>query len=197
VFALWLALLFHSMLEFPYAHAFFLLPAALLAGAVVGAPNTRQPPRYVVASRPALALGLLTALLLGATASDYLQFETEFRANRFDKANFIGNPSREAPAELWVLDQLDALNASAHYQIRAGMPAEELRKLGLLARRFHLLPTRFSYAKALALNGRMAEAQAEMQTIRSIYHPSIYERIEQEWQDWLRENKLPSGAASR
>jgi hypothetical protein len=189
VFALWLALLVHSLLEFPHAHAFFLIPAALLAGAVTVGAGLPIKAGKVAASRPALALAAFTALLLAATTVDYFQFETEFRQNRFEKANFLGQEAREAPAEPWVLDQLALLNASAHYVIRAGMPPDQIDNLGRLARRFHLLPTRFSYAKALALNGRMPEAEHELLTIRSIYLPAAYAAIDRDWQAWLKQNQ--------
>lgn len=186
VFALWLAFLCHAMLEFPHAHAYFLLPAALLAGAVTvdgGLPASHR----VKISRPVLTLALFTLLLLVATAVDYFQFETEFRSLRFDKANFVGTKVREPPPTPWVLDQLGLLNESAHFEPRPGMPPEQIDKLGRLARRFHLLPTRFTYAKALALNGRMPEAQHEMMTIRSIYRPEVYAVIERDWRAWLKQ----------
>jgi len=55
--------------------------------------------------------------------------------------------------------------------------------------RFHLLPTKMEYAKALALNGRMAEAQRELQMIRAIYHPSLWALIEKDWLGWLDEHR--------
>lgn len=186
VFALWLAFLCHAMLEFPHAHAYFLLPAALLAGAVAvdsGLPASHR----VKVSGPVLTLALFTSLLLVATAVDYFRFETEFRSLRFDKANFVGAEAREPPPAPWVLDQLGLLNESAHFEPRPGMPPEQIDKLGRLARRFHLLPTRFTYAKALALNGRMPEAQHELMTIRSIYRPEVYAAIERDWQAWLKQ----------
>ena len=38
VLAVWLAFVIQSLLEYPFAHTYFLLPAALLAGAVSGVP---------------------------------------------------------------------------------------------------------------------------------------------------------------
>ena len=196
VFAFWLALVVQSLLEFPYAHTFFLLPAALLAGAIAkmpqmpqGAADSPSPPRFV-ASRAALALAALAAVLLALTAWDYLQFETEFRANRFDKGRFERPAEHDAHLGPVMLDQLAALNASAHYKIERGMPPEQIERLGRLARRFHLLPTRVDYAKALALNGRTADAQAELQMIRGIYHPALWARIERDWLDWLEQHRV-------
>lgn len=55
------------------------------------------------------------------------------------------------------------------------MPPERIEELQILARRFHLLPTRMDYAKALWLNGRQADAENEL-------------RIEREWQAWKEEH---------
>ena len=192
VFAAWLALAVQSLLEFPFAHLFFLLPAAVLAGAISGpgpVALTAAAPAHLGrgpgASHWAVALGALGAVLLALTTWDYLQFEGEFRAIRFDKGRFGDLILREPHQGPVMLDQLAALNASAHYRITPGMAPVEIDQLARLARRFHLLPTRVEYAKALALNGRRAEADAELQILRGIYHPSLWLQIERDWVEWL------------
>lgn len=191
VFALWLALLVQSMLEFPYAHAYFLLPAALFAGAVTPWPGHALPTpegQAVASSRWVLLLAAAAASLLGVLAWEYFRLEADFRYNRFARANFAHLAAHEALTEPLVLDQLGALNASAWIEVRPGMPALEIEKLHRLARRFHILSTRLDYAKALALNGRMADARTELQVIRSVYHPALYAGIEQYWHQWLQAN---------
>lgn len=189
VAAVWLALIVQSLLEFPYTHTFFLLPAALLAGIV--ARPAGQPPTIghrAAASRPALALFAMGALLMLALASDYLKLESGFRAYRFERSNFVGRPPLEPVDEPWVLDQFAALNRSARNPIRPGMPPEHIEALAVVAKRFHLLPTRFDYAKALALNGRMAEAEFELLTLRSTYDPKVFAQFERDWRNWVKEN---------
>jgi Virulence factor membrane-bound polymerase, C-terminal/O-Antigen ligase len=192
VFAIWLALGVHSLLEFPFTHTFFLLPAAVLAGAITlpSGGSLRSDPRLAsCASRPALAVAVLAMALLVMTAWDYLQFEAEFRANRFDKGR-VGRPAEHDPhLGPVVLDHLAALNAGAHIEARPGMPPNEIALLGRVARRFHLLPSRYEYAKALALNGRMADAQAELDMIRGIYAPVLWEQIERQWLTWQQEHQ--------
>jgi O-antigen ligase len=187
VFAIWLALGVQSLLEFPYAHAFFLLPAALLAGAISAVPSSTtrwEPARSYRASRLSLTLAALAITLLALTTWDYLQFESEFRANRFDKGK-VGMPAEHVPHNGPVmLDQLALLNACSHIQVRSGMPADEIVQLGRAARRFHLLPSRIEYAKALALNGRGTEAQVELQMLRGVYHPDLWVQIERDWLGW-------------
>lgn len=189
VLAMWSALLVQSLLEFPFAHTYFLLPAALLVGAVTAPPRPESSisQRYR-ASAPALLLMLATGALLVLTAAEYFRIETDFRFNRFQRVT--GKQGAEATAldQPWVLDQLAALNATAHYVIGPHMPPEQLQNLGRVAHRFHILTTRLDYAKALALNGRLGAADAELQVIRSVLHPALYRPIDDRWRDWLRAN---------
>ena len=194
VAAIWLALLVQSLLEFPFAHSYFLLPAALLAGAITGVPltvraTTAPSPGYR-ASLTAMALAAITIGLLAAVARDYFWLEGDFRANRFERANFSHRPEHESLTHPIVLDQLAALNATAHFNIRAGMPAEQIASLHTVARRFHILPIRMDYARALALNGRLDEANHELQILHGLYPDVVFKQIDAQWQDWLRENRL-------
>ena len=187
VFALWLALVLQSLLEFPYAHAYFLLPLALMAGAVThGAKLSRQASASMplAASRGMVVLAFATTAALGLLGWEYFQLETEFRHHRFERANVGIRVERVALEPALILDQLSALNASAKVVVRAGMPADQLDTMRTLARRFHILSTRLEYAKALALNGRVAEAEHELRVIRSVYDERRGARIEREWRAW-------------
>ena len=188
VFGVWMAMLVQSMLEFPYAHSYFLLPAALLAGAVTGSPAVAPAPnddRAATPTRWVLALAAGAVLLLGITTWEYLRLEDDFRINRFARANFGALPSHQALEQPWVLDQLGALNASAQVVAKPGMSPAQIESMHRLARRFHILSVRLEYAKALALNGRMAEAELEMQIIRSVCPPATYQSLERHWRSWL------------
>ena len=192
VFAIWLALLIQSLLEFPYAHTYFLLPAALLAGAITSAGTLSGEPTAgirVAPSRTAVALATATVTAVGLLGWEYFQLEDEFRSRRFERANFSGPVEVRAPTAPLILDHLAALNASAGFAIRPGMPAHELQALQVLARRFHILSTRLDYAKALALNGHLAKAERELTIIRSVYDEKRGALIEREWRAWLLENR--------
>jgi len=194
VLAVWIAFVIQSLLEYPFAHTYFLLPAALLAGAVCGAPGAvagmLPPPRFR-ASRWALALGVVAIGLLLAFARDYIWLEEDFRANRFERANFSNRPSHESLDKAVLLDHLAAMSAGMNLEIRAGMPAEQIESMHSVARRFHFLPPRLDYARALALNGRMAEAEHEIQILQSLYSANRFKLIDQQWRSWLREHQLP------
>ncbi len=182
VLALWLALLVQSLLEFPYAHAYFLLPAALAAG-MVALPAVQAP-----ASRPVrvatLTLMAGLAVLFLATTWEYFRVETDFRFNRFDRANFSTKVEHEVLPSAWVLDHLVALNQSAKIRVRRGMPAHEIDELHRLARRFHMVGGRLDYARALALNGRSADAEDEMQRLHSVLPAARGAQTRAAWQAW-------------
>lgn len=191
VFAAWLALVVQSLLEYPFAYAYFLLPAALLGGAIGPLPEgvgERGSPG-VRAARWVIVLAAGAFALLATLAWEYLQLEDDFRAARFERYGFANRPEHTALTHPLVLDQLAALNASSHFELRPGMPPEQIEQLHVLARRFHLLPTRVDYAKALWLNGRMEDAENELQIIRGVYHPAQFALIERDWRAWKDEHR--------
>ena len=86
------------------------------------------------------------------------------------------------------------MTATAQLEIRAGMPAAQIENLRTVARRFHYLPPRLDYARALALNGRLAEAELEIQILHNLYSANRFKLIDQQWRNWLREHQLPDRA---
>jgi hypothetical protein len=131
------------------------------------------------------------------TAVEYFAIEDDFRFNRFARANFTNRPTHDYSEHAWVLDQLTALNRSARFTLKPDMPAQEIEELRVLSRRFHILSVRFDYAKALALNGRMAQATHELLVIRAAHAPAVFPRIEQGWDQWLLEHRDEIEAGAR
>lgn len=186
-FAIWLALVIQSLLEFPYAHSYFLLPAALLAGAITLPGNAATPlpsGKPVSASRWMVALAAGASLLFGLLCWEYFGLEEDFRFNRFARANFTQLGSNAPQGRPLILDQLGALNASASIVAKPDMPESEIKLLQSLARRFHMISVRLEYAKALSLNGRPAEAERELLVMRSALAPAQYEKILRHWHGW-------------
>jgi hypothetical protein len=95
----------HGMVELPLAFAYFLLPASLLAGAMLA--GVRVPslplPRFAVGS---LVVGL--GVLLGAIIYDYLRIESAFYTYRFKNASIGRNHPMDVPETL-LLNQFEAL----------------------------------------------------------------------------------------
>ena len=188
VFAAWLALLVQSLFEYPYAYAYFLLPAGLLAGTITCGRAPRQPPPTVArytCSPIALALGVAGSVLLGALAADYWRLEDDFRMIRFVRANYVNQPPHDYLEQPLVLDQLALLNSTARYPVGTGMSERQLDSMRAMARRYQNTVVQLDYARALALNGKLELAQRELVLIRSLYDASAYRQVEQQWQQWL------------
>ena len=191
IFALWLALFVQSLVEYPYAYGYFLLPAGLLAGASVepaGADMGASEVRRYVSSRLAWCLALIATGLLAAITYDYWRLEDDYRFTRFVKANYINQPDHEFLDTPLLLDQVAMLNSTARYVLRRDMPATEIENLKAVARRYQNTVLQLNYAKALALNGQGAQARRELQIIRGMYQNASYVAVEKQWRDWLREH---------
>ena len=125
---------------------------------------------------------------LAALVRDYWQLEEDFRVLRFARANFVNQPAHDYLEQPLVLDQLAMLNTTARYQIRRGMSQEQLSNMQSVARRVQNTVVQMDYAKALALNGQMKQAEHELLLIRSLYVRESYLPVEQQWQEWLQRN---------
>jgi O-antigen ligase len=95
----------HGMVELPLAYAYFLLPASLMAGAMLaGLKVFALPlPRAGVAT---VLVGLIA--MLGVITHDYLQIESAFYTWRFKQANVGRNHPMDVPDTL-LLNQAEAL----------------------------------------------------------------------------------------
>ncbi len=197
VFALWLALVVQSLLEYPYAYAYFLLPAALLAGAITPIP---------IATGGRHAFGIVgsakrwTCLLSGAASAllvviawDYIRLEEDFRHARFARANYVDRPHHAFVERPLLLDVLSTTNRTALRELEPGMSPSEIDEMRTVARRVQNPAVQVDYAKALALNGRMSEAQHELDILRSLYGAEPFAAMESEWRAWLTDNasRLP------
>lgn len=95
----------HGMVELPLAYAYFLLPASLMAGAMLAGLKVVALPL----PRAGVAAGLVGLIaLLGVITHDYLQIESAFYTWRFKQANVGRNHPLDIPDTL-LLNQSEAL----------------------------------------------------------------------------------------
>lgn len=95
----------HGMVELPLAYAYFLLPASLMAGAMLAGLKVFALPL----PRAGVAAGLVGLIaMLGVITHDYLQIESAFYTWRFKQANVGRNHPLDIPDTL-LLNQSEAL----------------------------------------------------------------------------------------
>lgn len=162
----------HALLEYPHAYAYFLVPVALLAGQMVGdgPAVARVPiPRWLLGAAAVLCLAFAAA-----TAHDYLLIEEDVRVLRAQKLRIGGVRTSEAPRDIWVLDQMQAMMRALRVDARPNMDPRQLDELVRVAQRFPMRHLLQESAAALALNGRAAQAREEMQRLYGMYGKAGY-----------------------
>lgn len=186
--------LVHSLVEFPFAYAFFLFPMAWIFGAL----QARQAPlKFRIRnaaprfSRLASIAGLLGfTLLCGQLALEYFEAEEDFRVMRFEMRKLGSKPADYEAPRLILLTQLDDLLTMGRMVPARGMSAadiEHLRKANLSR---HWGSLNMKYVIALGLNGQPGQATKELRNIKALYGVEMYRSAVDEIRT-LRNDKYP------
>lgn len=165
----------HSMLEFPFAYAYLLIPAALAIGVMEGASGATFWLR--VSFRQAACIWIGTALLALWLAVEYVEAEDEFRVARFELLRVGQTPADHAPPLILLQTQLAALVDSTRISLRPHMPESELNLLRTVAMRYPWSAPQYRYALALALNEREVEAARQLQVMRVQHGVELYLKL--------------------
>lgn len=179
-----LPVLTHSLVEFPFAYAFFLFPVACVFGALhaLQSPaSLRIDPAPGNWLRLSVVAGLvLYAVVAGRAATEYWAAEEEWRVLRVgDLGQRV--PDHAAP-DLLLLDQLGALFELGRMQPVSGMDAEALGRTRDAAL-FHRSATlHLKLVLALGLNGQPEEASRQLMILRDLYGPKAYAQAKARFQ---------------
>jgi hypothetical protein len=178
----------HSLLEYPFAYAYFLIPA-MLAIALLEQQNTID--AGVVISRKVLVASLIAfSGLLGWMAVEYLKIEEDFRVARFEALKVGQTPADYERPNIIVLTQLKAMVTATRMEAHPDMSNEDVALLRSVALRFPFVSTLNHYALSLALNGNPQEAVRQLKVMRALYGAEQYAKIRGSWID-LANTKYP------
>lgn len=158
--------LVHSMLEYPHAYAYFLLPVGLLIGCLQAdfPCKTWRIPRWSVLVFLIGSVGLYAVIW-----QEYRLIEEDYRLMRFEK-NRVGTLKAEQPApDVILLTQLQALTKHSRLPATTDMSAAELDELSRFAKRFTHPAAMFKYAQALALNNQLEQAYQQLLLIQGLH----------------------------
>jgi O-antigen ligase len=174
----------HSMVEFPLQYAYFLLPAALMIGAI----EARQPQpdafvRLSIGRGTYASVALALAVLLGFIATEYFDLEEQVRRVRLREVGVIERPGWEAR-----VPDVPLLDAQREY-VRMwllvqheGMTPTELDWLRTVTRRFPTPPALTRYAFAAGLNGRADEASRALKILCYEHLPRHCDDARKRWE---------------
>lgn len=175
----------HSMLEYPFAYAYFLVPVTFLAG--------------VLEARTAPARGFRISLRIGAIAwglaftamswsvVEYIKIEEDFRIVRFEAMRMGQTPIGYKRPKIYMLTQLEALLEEGRAVPMPGMSPERIELARKVAMRFAWSATQNRYALSLALNGNPEEAIRQLKVMRATLSKKDYDSIKAHWQTLARD----------
>ncbi len=197
-----LPVLVHSLVEFPFAYAYFLFTVAFLFGSLSIRQSTPNPGAWIISRFPErwMGMGLVVvfAVLSARVGYEYVQVEEDYRVMRFEMRNVGRTPENYEAPDLWILNQLGAVLKLGRVQPRPGMSSAELESMKVLNKNYNWATLQMRYAVALALNGQVEQALTEMKSLRAHYGEVSYQQAKQLIQEQqnnqypqLRELKLP------
>ncbi len=186
----------HSMLEFPYAYFYFLLPVLLAIGMMESRAERLPGPR--VRTAYAAAGASVVFLAMAWSAMEYVVVEEDFRVARFEALKIGQTPSEYTRPNILILTQLNAMLKATRIQPAPRMPESELELLRQAAMRFPWTAIQNRYALSLALNGNLEETRRQLQVMRAMHGEKHYASIKAAWEQQaqekypqLKEIKLP------
>jgi hypothetical protein len=176
----------HSMLEYPFAYAYFLIAAGLMVGVMEAA---RVPAATMnVNVRWVWAVWAAWALVGTYLIYEYFLIEEDFRVVRFENLNIGQTPAAYEIPDVWMISHLSAMLKARRVTIEPRMSADDLENLRRVSQRFADNVPHCRYALALALNNDAKDAEQEFAVIQGIYG-SAYQRACQKELLRLRKEK--------
>lgn len=186
--SLLIPLVVHSLFEFPFAYAYFLVPVAL----GVGFMEARLFPSHSLEIKWKFVLigHSFFVLLLAWSVWEYIAVEEDFRVARFEQQRIGKTPSTYDRPHIVLLTQLDAMLTGIRLVPTPAMSTESIESARKVAMRFPWPATQNRYALSLALNGNSEEAIRQLKVIRAMHGDKTYQGIKVRWQE-LAHDKYP------
>lgn len=176
----------HSLLEYPFAYAYFLVPAMLAIGMLGKGVSFR----LVISRKIIASFFIFFGLLLALGGIEYVDMEEDFRIARFESLNVGQTPADYAHPNILLLTQLKAMVAATRTIPKPYMQREEIELLRTASLRFPWVSLQNIYALSLALNGNPQEAIRQLKVLRAMHGEKVYAGIKANWTE-LAHTKYP------
>lgn len=176
---LFLVLGVHSMLEFPFAYAYFLVPVFFSVGLMEASTESR---RFIILKwwPTTLGFGILT-MIMAYSVYEYIQIEEDFRIARSEVMHIGHTPQDYERPKIVLLTQLGAMLEAIRLEPTPDMSEESMDLIRRAALRYPWSALQKRYALSLALNGRLEEAERQLKVIRALYGMEAFEEERNRW----------------
>lgn len=178
----------HSMLEFPFAYAYFVAPVMFAFGVLEGLAGGK--PAFAIRVRSVIPVLLVLSGVALWSVVEYVEIEEDFRIARFEALRVGQTPAGYEKPDVVLLTQLGALLEGARIVPKPGMSMEELKFAQKVALRYPWPATQNRYALSLALNGNSEEALRQLHVMQVMHGEKAYAGIKRSWHT-LAQEKYP------
>ncbi len=182
-------ILTHSIFEYPFAYAYFLISAGLLIG--VAESKLNKSTTISLAFLPTWVAMLIWVPLASYLVYEYLLIEEDFRVVRLESLRIGITPADYEVPRIILLTHMGQMLQVGRVQPRPNMKHEEIENLRRVTRRFAYSAISNRYAIALALNGETDKARHELAIIKGMYSPNHYDATMEVLRE-LRRTKYPA-----
>ena len=182
--------LVHSLLEFPYAYAYFLTPVMFLLGRLDA--EVLRKPAWEMKRWLASIVFAAACVVSVCTVLEYVEIEKDFVVARFEVLRVGQTSEAHVRPKIWLLTQLGALLEGTRIVPKPAMDPAELELARRVALRYPWPATQSRYALALALNGQPQEARRQLQVMRAQtrYNERLYASVKDKWLE-MAETEYP------
>lgn len=168
----------HSMVEYPFTYAYFLIAAGFMVGIVEA--NHPDAKTIAVWRQPVWSLLLVWSGIGTYLGYEYLLIEEDFRVVRFESLRIGQTPIEYKVPHIWMASHMATMLNASRLRPHPGMSSDEMETLRTSSSRFAYGAVRFRYAQALALNGNVPEASHQMTIIRGMFGEGYYAACKEE-----------------
>jgi O-antigen ligase len=170
----------HSLLEFPFAYAYFLFPVGWLLGTLSAYQNA-DIYEHRGHLRKFSQLGMVTLVFLFFSVCswvtvEYLKVEEDYQVMRFEIRSVGATAKNYSIPRLTLLTQFDEVLTVGRMIPSVGMRPQDLSRMGIASKNLSWATLQLNYAVALGLNGQGEEATRQLQNLRNVYGARSYEQ---------------------
>lgn len=167
-------ILTHSMLEFPFAYAYFLLPLGLLLGiASVDMPKKHQ----FTFPRSLLLLIIIAGVwLIKLASTDYQIIKADHQAQRMKAANVIGFENKIPITGVKLLTQFRELQRFKAMPLSTDYSAKDLAWMKDVVHQYPHLANLYKYALILRLKGQSKLSEHYLKLLCNLHGPKFCEQ---------------------
>ncbi|ENX12883.1 hypothetical protein F894_02803 [Acinetobacter sp. CIP 51.11] len=162
----------HSMLEYPFAYSYFLIPLAFLTGLVYG----NYYCNHITLKKSKILSSILNIALTGVlflTAYEYLKIDPEYQAMRYENVQLKDREPGQEEQQYLMLTSINDYIWFVRYPLQSGMSDFELQRAKQVAFKKPGKAVLIHYAKLLILNNRVDEAQFVINKYNAFYHSKL------------------------